>query len=286
MKSKDTILLQTILNISGKIPPPIGGGWSSSNYNLNEFVKKSKSIGILFEKQNGGHFKAVTKDCRINDTLTINLHNPTTDGAKDIVRYVTKQNIIKLGYFLLNKPFEIGKKFSEHEDIIFFNDCNIEFDQLKELNKRINRKKVLEYVKLCFLLCDKFDFEYLIHNAIENADQNKEIIFLSEKEYKKYKIVRFSKIEDFNKKFGSNFIFINNFNIKDFNFVFRNNNPYGIIGLKHGKLLDCFGEPIARIDEDLINVIVEIAKEIDLIDNLTLGDFERFSDDFISNVFK
>lgn len=280
------IILPNSLNISGKMPPCIGGGWSSSNYKVNEFIKRARNIGVTFEKQNGGHYKAIAKDYPVNDTLTISLHRPTTDGAKDMIRYMTKYNIIKVGYHAVQKEFEIGKKFSEHEKELFELNNDLEFDYFLDINKKINRKKVLEYVKLCFLSCDKIDFKYLVDNVIENHEPIYEVNFIYEKLYNKYKIVKFLTANDVHLTFGDIYYFVNDYNINDWYFVFRYNKPYSIIGLKRGILLNANGNQFDKIDEELMNIIVDISKQLDLIDNLTIGDFEKFSHSLISILFE
>ena len=46
------------LNVSGKQIPSVGGGWNTSRYNCNQFIKKSRCVGIVFESQKAGHNKA------------------------------------------------------------------------------------------------------------------------------------------------------------------------------------------------------------------------------------
>lgn len=285
MQISETII-QNSLNISGKLPPNIGGGWSSSNYKVNEFIKRARNIGIIFEKQNGGHYKAVARDYPVNDTLTISLHRPTTDGAKDMIRYMTKYNIIRLGYYISELSFDIGKKFSEHENKLFELNDNLDFDFLLRIDKKINRKKVLDYTKTCFLLCEKFDFQYLVDNTIENHKKNIKLSFAYEKQCDKYKLIKFHNTNDVKIIFGDIYYFVNDYNIKDWTFVLKYNKPYGIIGLKHGILLNIKGENFVKLDEELLNIIVNIAKEINLVDNLTIGDFDSFSEQLISILFE
>lgn len=149
------------LIISGKLLPNLGGGWSSSNYKVNEFVKKCNYIGLMFKNQNAGHFKAYPKDIFITDSLTISLHNPTTDAAKDIIRYMSKYYIIKLGYVLMNQEFVANKKFAEHEDILFQRTNDLETEVTKN-NIIIDRRFIIEYVKKCFFLTKKIDFNIIV----------------------------------------------------------------------------------------------------------------------------
>lgn len=154
--------------ISGKLLPNLGGGWSSSNYKLSEFVKKCHYIGLVLKPQNSGHFKAFPKDIFVTDSLTINLHNPTTDAAKDIVRYMSKYYVTKLGYDILNARFEENKKFSEHEDILFEKNNDLEIEKINNMSVIIDRRYIIEYIKQCFFLTKKVNFDKIKQNAIKN----------------------------------------------------------------------------------------------------------------------
>ena len=157
------------LQISGKIIPNIGGGWNGSKYNQNDFVSRARKIGIIFQTQRSGHWKACLKDDTISDPLTISLHNPTTQAAKDMVRYVTKYIIIKLGYDILNLVIQQNRDFKFHQDLLFENTDDINFDKIKNVNINIDRNCVIEYIKRCFLNNEKINLKKLKLIAIKES---------------------------------------------------------------------------------------------------------------------
>lgn len=150
------------LNISGKQIPNVGGGWNTSRYNCNQFIKRSRCVGIVFESQKAGHNKAYISQHNITDALTISLHNPTPTAAKDIVRYSAKYNLIKLGYYFSNKQFTENKDFAYHEQMLFENGDDINFDKLKNSNVKIDRNIVMKFVKEAFQNTEKINFDRLI----------------------------------------------------------------------------------------------------------------------------
>lgn len=156
------------LNISGKQIPNVGGGWSASRYNCSQFIKKSRCIGIVFESQKAGHNKAYILEHRITDALTISLHNPSCHAAKDVVRYSTKYNIIKLGYYFTQQQFVEDKDFAYHEDLLFEKNNDLNFDKIKNSNVFINRDVVIKFIKDSFQNSEKIDFNKLIKIIKEN----------------------------------------------------------------------------------------------------------------------
>lgn len=150
------------LNVSGKQIPSVGGGWNTSRYNCNQFIKKSRCVGIVFESQKAGHNKAYIIQHNITDALTVSLHNPTPTAAKDIVKYSAKYNIIKLGYYFSNKEFIENKDFDFHEKLLFESESSIECDKIKNSNVVINRNLVIRFVKDSFQNTEKIDFDKLI----------------------------------------------------------------------------------------------------------------------------
>lgn len=155
------------LQISGKTIPNIGGGWSGSRYKQNDFVCRARKLGVVFQQQNSGHWKAYIKSDIISDPLTISLHNPSTQAAKDMIKYVTKYIIIKLGYCLKNLPFEQNKDFKYHQMLLFCNNNDNDFDEIKNTKLKIDRNKVIQYIKKCFLNNEKINFEKLKMNVVK-----------------------------------------------------------------------------------------------------------------------
>lgn len=156
------------LSISGKQIPNVGGGWNTSRYNCSQFIKRARCVGIIFESQRAGHNKAYINEHNITDSLTVSLHNPSCMAAKDIVRYVAKYNIIKLGYYFLNKEFIEDKNFAYHENLLFENNNNLDYDRIKNSNIVINRNIVMKFVKDSFQNSQKIDFNKLIKIIKEN----------------------------------------------------------------------------------------------------------------------
>lgn len=158
-----------VLSLSGKDIPNIGGGWKASQYDLKDFLQRSKKIGIIFQKINSGHTKALIKGNTINDSLVVSLHgNPKCEAAKDVIRFATKYYIILIAYMIANKPFNGGKSFDFYEKEIFdqkYSDLN--YDKLKNNNVLINRKNIIEYVKKQFLNKDSVDLITLKNEALK-----------------------------------------------------------------------------------------------------------------------
>jgi hypothetical protein len=127
-------------------------------------------LGVIFEKQNSGHWKATLKDFVISDPLTISLHNPATEAAKDLVRYVTKYYIIKIAALTLKINLDSNKDFKYYESICFdeYNDLN--YDKLKNQNIFINRSVVIDYIKQCFLRNEKINIEQLLSKSVNKGD--------------------------------------------------------------------------------------------------------------------
>lgn len=150
------------LNISGKQIPNVGGGWNTSRYNENQFIKKSRCVGVLFESQNAGHNKAYIIEHNITDAMTVSLHNPSCMAAKDVVRYSAKYNIIKLGYYFSKNEFVEGRDFAFHQDLLFEKNENLNIDKLKNSNVLIDRNVVMKFVKDSFQNTDKIDFQKLV----------------------------------------------------------------------------------------------------------------------------
>lgn len=149
------------LSVSGKPLPLIGGGWNVSRYNQNQFVKKTHCLGISYKHQNAGHNKAYVLQHNITDSLTISLHNPSCHAAKDIVRYATKYFIIKLAYYILDKPFVQNKDFAFHESLLFEGNDNLQIDFIKNTKYIIDRNFVIRYVKQSFQNTNKINFQKL-----------------------------------------------------------------------------------------------------------------------------
>lgn len=160
-----------ILSITGKPIPNVGGGWVSSKYNINQFIKKSKNLGIIFVNQRSGHKKAQLIQHNITDALTVSLHNPTCHAAKDIVRYVTKYNIIKIAYTFTNFTFIENKNFKYHQDLLFEDNNDINFDKIKNTTFVIDRNYVINYVKQKFINTEKIEFENLFKQIIKGVNK-------------------------------------------------------------------------------------------------------------------
>lgn len=158
---------QDRLAVSGKRFPNIGGGWNCSRYNENDFISKSRKIGVIFQSKNSGHCKVLLKDAIITDPLIVSLHNTTTQAAKDIVRYVSKYMIIKIAYSLIGKEFQNNRDFFYHQNKLFENTDDLNYQYLREINKKINRNFVINYVKKCFIDGDKLNFQLLKNKSIE-----------------------------------------------------------------------------------------------------------------------